>query len=114
MEKADLPNLGNKGKTQFVGRVKYPQIGTYGLAVVYVQNLLNTRMPSLPLWVDGIFGPKTDSRVRQYQASRRLAVDGIVGPMTLTSLEAGPPSVQKRPNAGSMALPRIGWEVLNG
>ncbi|MCG7940367.1 MAG: peptidoglycan-binding protein [Candidatus Thiodiazotropha lotti] len=107
MEKADLPDLGNKGN-QHYGRKKYPQKGTSGLAVAYVQNLLNARMPPPPLWVDGIFGPKTDSRVRQYQASRRLAVDGIVGPMTLASLEAGPPAIRKRPSAGSMVIPATG------
>ncbi|MEW8348030.1 MAG: peptidoglycan-binding domain-containing protein [Candidatus Thiodiazotropha taylori] len=55
-----------------------------------------------------MFGPKTDSRVKQYQASRRLVVDGIVGPMTLASLEAGPPPIRKRPNAGNMVVPATG------
>ncbi|PVV06203.1 MAG: hypothetical protein B6D77_16405 [gamma proteobacterium symbiont of Ctena orbiculata] len=111
MEKADLPDLRDKGNSQHYGRKKYPQSGTSGLAVAYVQNLLNARMPPTPLWVDGIFGPKTDSRLKQYQVRRRLVVDGIVGPMTLASLEAGPPSIQKRANGGAMVLPRVGWRV---
>jgi peptidoglycan hydrolase-like protein with peptidoglycan-binding domain len=31
---------------------------------------------------DGIFGPKTEQAVKNYQLDRALAVDGIVGPKT--------------------------------
>ncbi len=112
MKQAALPSLGSERHTQQYASQQYPQRNTYGLAVVYVQNLLNTRMHSTSLWVDGVFGPKTDLQIRQFQATQRLKTDGIVGPLTLTSLEAGlPSSTQKRPNSGSMVLPRIGWEV---
>ncbi len=40
----------------------------------------------LGLTPDGIFGPKTERRVRAYQKLRRLQVDGIVGPKTWRSL----------------------------
>jgi hypothetical protein len=34
------------------------------------------------LVADGIFGPKTDTKVREFQRINRLVVDGIVGPKT--------------------------------
>ena len=36
--------------------------------------------------VDGIFGPKTEERVRNFQGNEGLAVDGVVGTDTWTAL----------------------------
>ena len=58
--------------------------GSQGELVAHVQTAL--QIPS-----DGIFGPQTDTAVRQYQARAGLEVDGIVGPATWGSLfESGP------------------------
>ena len=84
--------------------------GSTGLAVAYCQNLLNARLTTQPvLWVDGIFGMKTEARVRQYQMMRRLQVDGVVGNETWTSLEAGPPKIMKRPAAAIVVPATAGF-----
>ncbi len=56
--------------------------GTANSAVTVrsLQYLLNAHGAGLA--VDGIFGPRTNSAVQNYQASHGLAVDGIVGPQT--------------------------------
>jgi hypothetical protein len=52
-----------------------------------VQLGLNRVLPkATPLKIDGIFGPRTDERVRQFQSGRTLKPDGIVGPLTLNGL----------------------------
>jgi len=82
--------------------------GSQGAYVAYCQNLLNARLYGQGcLWVDGIFGFKTDVAVRRYQGMNRLEVDGVVGPLTWASLEAGPPPIQKRP-AGAIPVPATG------
>lgn len=85
--------------------------GSTGLHVAYCQNLLNHRPPIHQLlWVDGIFGPKTDARVRQYQSTKQLGADGIVGPLTWAALEAGPPPIKRRPTGPGekLVIPAVG------
>ena len=64
------------------------RIGSRGPTVVFLQTQLNLVRPDLrpPLAVDGIFGPKTQARVMQFQRDRQLQVDGIVGPKTWAAL----------------------------
>jgi hypothetical protein len=59
--------------------------------VAHIQDTLNLLMyppansegvPGEPLKADKIFGPKTESRVKEFQALRRIKPDGIVGPIT--------------------------------
>jgi murein DD-endopeptidase MepM/ murein hydrolase activator NlpD len=57
-------------------------LGSNGAAVADIQR-------SLGVAADGIFGPKTESAVRAYQAKNGLLVDGIVGPRTWATLFGG-------------------------
>lgn len=59
--------------------------GSEGDAVKLVQSALNIRQHS-EFWVDGKFGPYTESEVRRWQKDHHLIVDGIVANQTWTSL----------------------------
>ena len=41
---------------------------------------------SLKIKADGKFGPKTEAAVREYQTKSGLSADGVVGPITRSSL----------------------------
>jgi len=65
------------------------QIGSTGEDVRRIQEMLNLLLPtSPPLRADGIFGQKTEERLKQFQSSARLKPDGIAGPMTSKALVA--------------------------
>ena len=61
--------------------------GSRGVAVVELQKLLTQK--GFRLTPDGIFGSNTDAAVRNFQRSRGLGIDGIVGPNTWTALLGG-------------------------
>lgn len=52
----------------------------------WIQRRLNAKGASPKLGVDGVFGPRTDREVRDYQKAHGLDVDGIVGAQTWASL----------------------------
>ena len=61
--------------------------GSRSPEVKLAQRLVNLKIrPNPRLREDSIFGPKTEAAVKQFQASRRLVVDGIVGRNTWRSL----------------------------
>ncbi|MGI6163078.1 MAG: N-acetylmuramoyl-L-alanine amidase [Bacillota bacterium] len=60
--------------------------GSYGDNVTTLQKYLQNAGFS-PGYVDGDFGPKTQSAVIAFQRSSGLVPDGIVGPLTWTALE---------------------------
>src|SRR6185312_11280676 len=65
-------------------------VGSRGSGVESLQSALNaidsSQLP--PLKVDGIFGPRTLARVREFQSKSGLKADGIVGPLTRAEIEA--------------------------
>ena len=58
--------------------------GSRGEDVADVQRLLKVR--GAKVLVDGIFGENTESAVKAFQKSKKLKVDGIVGPLTWAAL----------------------------
>lgn len=71
---------------RLVGSLPLLKRGAKGPAVKTVQALLVAR--GHVVGIDGDFGAKTDSAVRQFQTIRlgRSAADGVVGPVTYTKL----------------------------
>lgn len=59
--------------------------GMVGIDVVNLQNKLNVHGYSLK--ADGVFGLKTESAVKDFQAKNGLGVDGVVGPATRGALD---------------------------
>jgi peptidoglycan hydrolase-like protein with peptidoglycan-binding domain len=61
--------------------------GSIGSLVKELQsnlNLLPTRLARL--FIDGIFGPLTFGRVKEFQGDNKLVPDGLVGPLTLQAI----------------------------
>jgi peptidoglycan hydrolase-like protein with peptidoglycan-binding domain len=75
--------------------------GSRGDAVRRAQENLNLRGYDVGR-VDGIFGAKTDRKVRWYQGDRGLTVDGIVGPRTWARLD--PPTVRNGSRGPAVTL----------
>jgi peptidoglycan hydrolase-like protein with peptidoglycan-binding domain len=75
--------LGRRGRPSLGSRTI--RFGQRGWDVAALQFLVSSRGFG-PGGFDGIFGPRTDSAVRRYQAAAGLLVDGLAGPNTLGAL----------------------------
>ena len=75
--------------------------GSQGSSVTELQKLLNNN--GYGLTVDGIFGSKTQSAVKDYQQKNGLAVDGIVGTNTWGALTKAANSTASTPAASTPA-----------
>jgi peptidoglycan hydrolase-like protein with peptidoglycan-binding domain len=81
--------LGPLGEPLFGRRLL--RVGKFGWDVSVLQFLLAKHGLLVP--VDGYFDSATAKALRRYQRSRRLAVDGVAGPHTLTALARGRPEL---------------------
>lgn len=84
----------SSGGSQGGGGRRMISYGSQGQDVADAQQLLNQHGAAPPLAVDGIFGPKTRWATIEFQKSRGLAPDGIIGPLTWGALESGAPGPQ--------------------
>ncbi|TNE91614.1 MAG: hypothetical protein EP330_04560 [Deltaproteobacteria bacterium] len=75
--------------------------GSRGGEVSALQSLLNALGHALS--VDGIFGRRTESAVLAYQRSKRLEIDGIVGPNTASSLNGAHAGTHSGSGQGSQS-----------
>jgi peptidoglycan hydrolase-like protein with peptidoglycan-binding domain len=58
------------------------KLGDAGDDVKRIQRVFAREKALLPDDVDGVFGPKTEQAVKDFQQSEGLVVDGVVGPIT--------------------------------
>ncbi|WP_326624240.1 DUF1906 domain-containing protein [Streptomyces sp. NBC_01761] len=82
--------VGAKTWTALLSRGSTPTIqnGSTGEAVTRLQRALTAAL-GRTVAIDGDFGSGTDQAVRDYQSSRALTVDGIVGSGTWGALQSG-------------------------
>jgi peptidoglycan hydrolase-like protein with peptidoglycan-binding domain len=76
------------------------QEGATGANVSRLQSLLSSAGFN-PGGIDGDFGPRTRAAVMNYQESRGLGVDGVVGPQTWSALNGHAPAVSRGPVPGA-------------
>ena len=88
-------------------------LGATGNAVRRLQRALR-RTPNLGLVVDGVFGPATDTAVREFQQGAGLAVDGVVGPLTWAALPSGAPMPTLREGSTGAAVSSLQQVLSNG
>lgn len=102
-----------------VGPVTWPLLviathsGSNGDAVRAVQQFGLVPSPEVdPLLVDGSYGPLTTDRVRQFQVSWGLGVDGAAGPETWSFLSTFFPGSSPWPLVRQGATQDTNWRVL--
>lgn len=69
----------NEGKLDMPATIK---LGDTGDDVKRLQRVFARNKALGPDEVDGVFGPRTEQAVRDFQQSNGLAADGVVGPIT--------------------------------
>ena len=90
------------------------QYMSLGAAVTELQTKLNKLLPAVlpPLKVDGKFGDKTLARVKEFQRTRGLVADGVVGAKTWAAIDGLAPPNPQAPAATSKPLNNPHQEAL--
>ena len=87
-----------------------------GVDVKRLQRILVMIKSLGPDQIDGIFGPKTEQAVKDFQSGNSLTVDGIVGPMTWQALPADPhtPLLQEGATGQAVTALQTGLKLYSG
>lgn len=75
---------GGAGYPNLSAGVRDPRVGH--LQVALNLWIARERLALEQLWIDAIYGPRTEAAVRAFQLNRRLSVDGVVGAQTWSAL----------------------------
>src|ERR1700759_5050739 len=87
--------------------------GATGTAVLRLQRALR-RTAALGVALDGVFGAKTETAVKEFQQASRLTVDGIVGPLTWAALPDGGPMPQLKEGSTGQGVGDLQQGLTNG
>jgi peptidoglycan hydrolase-like protein with peptidoglycan-binding domain len=87
--------------------------GANGAAVRRAQRALR-RTANLGVVVDGVFGPATETAVKEFQQGAGLAVDGVVGPATWQALPDGGPMPTLEEGSHGAVVTNLQTVLTNG
>lgn len=92
------------------------KVGSKASSVIELQKLLTkhgiTGRNKKPISIDGDFGENTEFAVIQFQKSKNLKVDGIVGPSTLKALRGEDTSKLLKESDLTVGAKRLGVSVI--
>ena len=111
----DEYNIAGQGSTNRPYPGNLLRVGSRGRDVSFMQECLNVikqANASMPLLVvDGIFGSRTESAVKEFQRMCGLQVDGVIGPITWNRIMSEYDKVQ---NGDTSEYPYPGAELRMG
>jgi|SRR6478672_2828929 len=85
-QSSDRPSRTQQAQPSATSNSTFVGLGDRGSAVSSIQQRLK-QAGFYTGAIDGVFTPATESALKEFQAAKRLVVDGIVGPKTLAALQ---------------------------